>query len=228
MNYILHYNKLIENCKNRILAENTHYEEHHILPKCVGGIDEKSNLVNLTGREHYIAHKLLYYAFPNNEKLFFAWHMMAFRKNDLQQRCEISSTEYELLRENYAKFRRGVPRSEETKNKIRKARANQVITEETRKKIGDSNRGKKLSDEHKQKISLRHKGKIVSENTKMKQSIAHIGQKRIFSDEHKKKLSRKAKLRGNNRAGTKHSEETKQKIRETIKHTLQNKRLKEI
>lgn len=35
-------------------------ELHHITPKCMGGGDEKSNLVRLTPREHFIVHKLLY------------------------------------------------------------------------------------------------------------------------------------------------------------------------
>ena len=35
------------------------YERHHIKTKCVGGTDDIYNLVDLTPREHYIAHKLL-------------------------------------------------------------------------------------------------------------------------------------------------------------------------
>jgi len=34
-------------------------EKHHIIPKSEGGKDEPDNLVNLTAREHYIAHLLL-------------------------------------------------------------------------------------------------------------------------------------------------------------------------
>ena len=33
---------------------------HHILPKSLGGTDSKDNLIVLTHREHYFAHKLLY------------------------------------------------------------------------------------------------------------------------------------------------------------------------
>lgn len=32
---------------------------HHIIPKCLNGTDESSNLTRLTAREHYIAHLLL-------------------------------------------------------------------------------------------------------------------------------------------------------------------------
>jgi len=36
-----------------------HYERHHILPRCLGGSDDLSNLVILTVREHFLAHYLL-------------------------------------------------------------------------------------------------------------------------------------------------------------------------
>ena len=57
MNYSNHYNLLIERAKIRTLT--SYKEAHHIFPKCLGGTDEPANLVNLTYREHYIAHLLL-------------------------------------------------------------------------------------------------------------------------------------------------------------------------
>lgn len=57
MNYSAHYSLLIERAK---LRTTTGYKEaHHIIPKCLGGTDNPSNLVDLTAREHYIAHILL-------------------------------------------------------------------------------------------------------------------------------------------------------------------------
>jgi|Laugresu1bdmlbsd_1035121.scaffolds.fasta_scaffold00716_7 hypothetical protein len=35
------------------------YDSHHIIPKCMGGSNDKSNKVLLTPREHFIAHRLL-------------------------------------------------------------------------------------------------------------------------------------------------------------------------
>ena len=57
MNYSIHYNLLITRAQNRELL--IHKEAHHIIPRCLGGSDSKDNLVNLTYREHYIAHLLL-------------------------------------------------------------------------------------------------------------------------------------------------------------------------
>ena len=67
MNYSLHYEKLINKAKSRKL--DTYKEIHHIVPKCLGGSDDKNNLVELTAREHFIAHLLLLKIYPNKYNL---------------------------------------------------------------------------------------------------------------------------------------------------------------
>lgn len=74
MNYAKIYNSLIERAKSREL--NCYYEVHHIVPKCMGGSDDKENLANLTPEEHYIAHQLLAKMYPNEPKLIRACIMM--------------------------------------------------------------------------------------------------------------------------------------------------------
>ena len=74
MNYLNHYNNLITRAKNRNLEEYT--ESHHIVPRCMGGPDEKFNLVDLTPEEHYTAHLLLIRIHPNNRELVYAAVMM--------------------------------------------------------------------------------------------------------------------------------------------------------
>ena len=61
MNYLNVYNNLINKVKSegRIKSGGLYYECHHIIPKCLGGNNLKDNLVLLTAREHFIAHKLL-------------------------------------------------------------------------------------------------------------------------------------------------------------------------
>ena len=70
MNYTKHYNALIERAKGRKL--DCYTEKHHIMPKCLGGSDENENLVELTAREHYIAHQLLVKMHPENYGLISA------------------------------------------------------------------------------------------------------------------------------------------------------------
>ncbi len=74
MDYIKHYMLLIEKATNRQLNE--YVEEHHVVPKCIGGKDEEDNIVKLTPEEHYVAHQLLVKMYPNNDELVFAAAMM--------------------------------------------------------------------------------------------------------------------------------------------------------
>lgn len=78
MNYKKIYESLIERGKNRKLSG--YKESHHIIPKCVGGKDNKSNLVDLTPEEHYLAHQLLTKVYPNEPKLVYAAQMMVYNR----------------------------------------------------------------------------------------------------------------------------------------------------
>lgn len=74
MNYTDHYNRLI--CKAKIRSISEYTETHHIIPKCLGGTNDPTNLVKLLPEEHYVAHQLLVKMYPNNYKLINAAVMM--------------------------------------------------------------------------------------------------------------------------------------------------------
>lgn len=60
MDYGKTYDRLIQKRRDNPISRNECYcERHHIIPKSEGGSDDDTNLVNLTAREHYIAHLLL-------------------------------------------------------------------------------------------------------------------------------------------------------------------------
>jgi hypothetical protein len=89
-----------------------YYEKHHILPKCLGGLDDEDNLILLTAREHYICHKLLTYIYIGNRKIACAFHRMTFG---------IHNKYYNTNSRNFAYARElinQIPMSNETKNKI--------------------------------------------------------------------------------------------------------------
>lgn len=75
------------------------------MPKSFGGSNDKSNLVNLTAREHYIAHKLL----VNICKLKYGINSEKFRKMSIAlylmsyhpryKNCKINSKMYALIKE---------------------------------------------------------------------------------------------------------------------------------
>lgn len=60
MNYEKIYENLVNDRKIRNKEKLKGMETHHILPKHAGGDDSEENLVNLTYREHTLAHRLLY------------------------------------------------------------------------------------------------------------------------------------------------------------------------
>jgi hypothetical protein len=77
MNYTKIYELIIDRATNefRSKQDGCLYENHHIIPKSVGGKNNKGNLVLLTPKEHYICHKLLveiYKGTKFHNKMYFA------------------------------------------------------------------------------------------------------------------------------------------------------------
>lgn len=107
MNYQNIYNALVEKAKVRGLDKSQHegyFEIHHIIPRCLGGSDEKDNLVMFTGREHFIAHMLLWRAYPQEVSLMRAAFLMSsrWRSGGLESSTPLNSKTYARLREEYA------------------------------------------------------------------------------------------------------------------------------
>ena len=100
MNYENIYNTIIERGKNRTLLEYT--EEHHIVPRCLGGTDDSSNLVDLTAEEHYVCHQLLVKMYPNNIRLVNAAMFMV--ANGMNRR---SNKSYGWLRRRWSEYMKG-------------------------------------------------------------------------------------------------------------------------
>lgn len=77
--YLTRYIKFIKYCKinNKNLSDNTYFEKHHICPKAKDMFFEYQNLnhypenrVDLTARQHYIAHLLLHKSYNTTSTLF--------------------------------------------------------------------------------------------------------------------------------------------------------------
>jgi hypothetical protein len=118
-------------------------EEHHIVPKCMGGHRTKrENLCYPSLRQHYILHRLLNKMYPDHEGLFYAIFRMS---------ASVKSREYESLKSNYVRTRehnikisqslKGKPLSEERKRKISQSRRTSL---KTRKGVNHPNSRKDL------------------------------------------------------------------------------------
>lgn len=106
MNYEKIYHNIINNrLNNPVLNEYT--ECHHILPKSVGGTDDKSNLVNLLAREHFICHLLLTKMYKEGSsewiKMIKAFMMMYQTSNAHFDQRYSDNKWYEYLKTNFSK-----------------------------------------------------------------------------------------------------------------------------
>lgn len=117
MNYLNIYENLITTRK-QMIRENLYLEKHHIIPRCLGGRDDKENLVKLTPREHFIAHILLSKMYKDNKALLNAIIIMKAGRGD---NVYVNSRLYVIARIKYGESIKGVPKSEETKQKLREA-----------------------------------------------------------------------------------------------------------
>ena len=93
MNYIKHYAALLSRAKTRTLT--CYKESHHIIPKCLGGSNDLTNLVDLTAREHYIAHLLL--AKIHGGTLWHAVNLMGKLKKYTNRQYEKARIEHSKL-----------------------------------------------------------------------------------------------------------------------------------
>ena len=174
MNYKNIYSSLIEKAKQRVSLEG-YFEKHHIIPKSLGGSNSKSNLVNLTAREHFIAHCLLAKIHGGTQ-----WHSLSRFKGN--KGSYVNSKLYEFSRAKVseivsARFK-GVPKSNETKLKMsvsskgkpkskeaiensRKARLGKPVTENALKAL-HAHRHLAWTPEAQIKKSAKLKGRDVS------------------------------------------------------------------
>ena len=161
-------------------------ERHHIIPRSLGGTNDKSNIVRLTAREHFVCHRLLTKMTigEHRKKMIHAVWMFT-RSSSNQSRIGINSRTYETIRTEVS-----VMLSETRKGTFNVGR---VASAEENQRKSISLKGKPKSDEtkmrmkeawklrpprsdaHRKALSLAAKGRTLSEETKSKMSKSHKG-----------------------------------------------------
>ena len=167
MNYQKLYESIILKAQyeNRKKNKSNYFENHHIIPRCIGGSDDKENLVLLTAKEHFICHRLLCEIYEEPKLKYAYWAMCNQVFGDVKRDYRISSRTYEYARSNFS-----VHFSEFMKN----------LPEEKR----GFKKGSKHSEETKANWSKNRKGKNTGEQntffgkTHTKDTKNRIGEKR--------------------------------------------------
>jgi len=187
--YTLWYNEITKRAQTRVIDGYT--EKHHIQPRSLGGSNDKDNLVDLTAREHFICHWLLtkIYTGEAKSKMIYALNGMK-RSNTFAQRYEtkITARVYENLKKEFSIIHSATMKGREPWNR------GIPITEEQREKNRIAATGKKFSQEVIEKRSAKIRGQKRSEETKLKMSLAAKGKlKGPMSEENKLKISQSTK-----------------------------------
>lgn len=173
MDYKKIYDQLIKKAQSENRSRGkVYYEGHHIIPKCLGGTGSArninhSNIVLLTAKEHYMAHRLLVKIYPDNKYLQRA--MMFMVQSNNKERYAPSSRIFETIKL-------------ECIDRLK----NRKFSDEARKKMSEAKKGKQPwntgkrykrsphSAETKLKISKSNIGKIVSPETRLKMREAAL------------------------------------------------------
>lgn len=201
--YTKWYIRLISNCK----TIDGYTERHHIVPKSfntlidIENINDSENLVNLTAREHFIAHRLLTKMFSGKfkQKMSYAIHRLAYSNNGQKDETYVSSRHYELIRKQHSQNLSG---------------------------SGNPMFGKFHTPDTKEKLSEMAKLRKVSNETKRKMSESHLGSNnhmfgRTHTEEARRKISEGNKGIGagknNSFYGKTHTAETKKRLSEARK-----------
>jgi len=156
MNYQKVYNQIIKRAKTRQLEG--YKEKHHIIPKCLGGNNDKENIVELTAREHFICHKLLCEIYPKETKLIQALWLMSINKNKKNhQKYKVSSREYERIKKENSIL---------VSSCIKKLKKNHPCYKDPKRgeKISKSLTGYKQNKEHLNKRKLANSKPIIQYN----------------------------------------------------------------
>lgn len=204
MNYQKHYDRLMNRAASRTLDGYT--ENHHIIPRCLGGGNGLSNKARLTAEEHYVAHQLLVKIYPLHGGLVYAASFMSCASKSIDRS---RNKEYGWLVKRKAAAFRGVPLSVEHRAKLSAVMTGKKMgpfTNQHRANMGKASKESTLSNEHRRSLNAAQKG--VPRTAKDREKISKSLMGRISSPE---SVAKRAAAN----TGTKRSEETKLKMRES-------------
>jgi len=182
MNHKKVYDSLIEKAKNRHLDE--YCEQHHIIPRCMGGTDDKCNLVNLTAREHFLAHYLLAKMHGGDN-----WKPLLYWKEQNSRLYEIARKEVKKFMSSKDPWNKGLTGGKwsDARREAQKHVVHKGLSKETKAKMrkpktaehAEKIRLAKLnqSEETKVKNSFKQKLRTTSAQTKEKQRLSALGRK---------------------------------------------------
>ena len=109
--YTRWYYDIIQRAQLRKLPPDVYTEKHHIIPRSLGGDNQKENIIKLTAKEHFICHMLLVKMTDGKSKRSMAYAAWQMTNIDSRQRYSPTSRIYSLLKKNLSEAYKGVPKT---------------------------------------------------------------------------------------------------------------------
>lgn len=176
------YIKLVEDSLTNPPSPDQMTEKHHIIPKCMGGSNDKTNFVVFSVRNHIIAHYLLCRIFPENKDLRYAINItLSSKKNKINLEDEFSIDEIISIREQWISF----TRTKEFSELKRTQNSGKKRTPEQCKNISESKKGSK-NPMFGKTLSKKHIEALV--NSVKGEKNVNYG--KVFSEDEKRHLAR--------------------------------------
>ncbi len=188
------YFSTIEKAKQRGWKKARGRERHHIIPQSLGGSNDKSNLVYLSCREHFLCHWLLVRMTEgeNYHKMRYAlMGMRAENEHHVRYKTRFTARVYEKYRIEHSEYHSKLMKS---KNLVPWNKGGAEITDEHRENLRKAARTRNI-DPVKQAEGQRKRiekilGQKRSEETKKLMSQSHTGKiKGPQSDQHRLAIS---------------------------------------
>jgi len=144
--YFNWYNSIIHCAQARTISTDMYGENHHIIPRSIGGSNSKHNIVRLFAREHFICHLLLpKFTSGTEKKRMERAALMLTVTSGNQQRYKITNRIYELVKRNFSLSIKGIPRGKRDPSvgkNISIAKKGKPLTEEHKKALTDIKKGR--------------------------------------------------------------------------------------
>ncbi len=191
------------------VRNNIYTERHHIIPKSLGGSDDKENMVVLTAREHFICHILLTKMTTGIDKIKMVHAAIGMKRSRSYQDRYINSRLYENIKREFAIIssilNTGKKMSEESKQKMSISSKGKSKSKEHASNISKALQGYKrgkMSNSEKQRRSdalkgreSPNKGNKYNLTVEQREKISVANSKRKLSDETKAKISASLKAK---------------------------------
>lgn len=193
VHHLNRYINLIEHYQKNP-SDDEYTESHHILPKSM--FPEYENLtkhpwnkIDLSGKAHYVAHKILWKAFRDRKTCNAFWCMVTAKRKEQDRYGKITSAEYEVLRKERAKHIKEKKVSKKTRNKMSVSQNKRYEDPEELQKTSDASKETWQRPEYREKMDKIQKSDEFREKTSKsaKKRYEDPNERRKISEINKKK-----------------------------------------